>query len=100
MHMRQLASRLQTMYYTVDKSFIDPNCLDTEETSKIVSIPIPEIQPEDLELNENCKYCIGPKTLSIMGKLNGRIVMVKTYQKTTSELEIFELFKNEVDTIR
>ena len=66
----------------------------------MINVPIPEICPEELDLNENCKYAIGPKTLSIMGKLNGRIVTVKKYQQTIPDCEISQLLNNEYETIR
>ena len=66
----------------------------------MINVPIPEILPEELDLNENCKYAIGPKTLSIMGKLNGRIVTVKKYQQTIPDSEISQLLNNEYETIR
>ena len=66
----------------------------------MISVPIPEILPEDLDVNENCKYAIGPKTLSIMGKLNGRLVTVKKYQRTIPDCEISQLMSDEYETIR
>ena len=66
----------------------------------MINVPIPEILPEELDVNENCKYAIGPKTLNIMGKLNGRIVTVKKYQRTIPDCEISQLLNDEYETIR
>jgi hypothetical protein len=66
----------------------------------VLNVPIPEILPEDVDLNENCKYAIGPKTLSITGKLNGRMVSVKKYQRTIPDCEISQLLNDEYETIR
>ena len=38
--------------------------------------------------------------MSTMGKLNGRHVMIKKYQRTTTEHEISQLFRGELNTIR
>lgn len=66
----------------------------------MITVPIPEIFPDDLDLNENCKYAIGPKTCYIMGKLNGRMVTVKKYQRIIPDMEISQLLTDEYETIR
>ena len=76
------------------------NFLDLNDASTVITVPIPEIFPDDLEIHENYKYAVGPKTLSIMGKLNGRIVTVKTYHERLPDKEILQLFYNELETIR
>ncbi|XP_046851848.1 probable serine/threonine-protein kinase DDB_G0275165 [Xenia sp. Carnegie-2017] len=80
----------------------EEECSDTDlnDSSTVITVPIPEIFPDDLEIHENYKYAVGPKTLSIMGKLNGRIVTVKTYHERLPDKEILQLFYNELETIR